>query len=143
MSPVFGAHSKAMLEGAHPELVRVFEEVIKHADCSILDSLRTIEQQRKNVAAGLSQTMDSKHLPDATGKSRAVDAAPYPQRWNENTPAKLTLWEVDQIYFAGLVMGIAAVLGVDLRYGGDWNSDQAQIGTGFRDLDHFELHVAP
>ena len=137
--PAFSPKSLAFLANANDDLVRVFTEAIKHVDFSILGSIRTVEQQRENVAKGLSKTMDSKHLPGPDGKARACDVAPYPQRWDDKVDAKMTTWEVDQVYFAGFVMGVAAMLGVDLRYGGDWNSDEALIGSGFRDLDHFEL----
>ena len=137
--PNFGPHSLAVLQDAHPDLVRVLTEVIRHADCTVLNSIRSVERQREFVRKGLSKTMASKHLPGPDGKARACDVAPYPQRWSETTGAKMTTWEVDQVYFGGFVMGVAAALGVPLRYGGDWNRDAAQIGAGFRDLDHFEL----
>lgn len=139
MSYPFGEHSRRELLTAVEPLQRVFNKVSEFRNCSILDGVRSVEQQKLNVAHGLSKTMDSKHLPNAEGKSEALDVAPYPQRWDDSEQIRMTTWEVDQVYFAGFVMGIAAMLGVELRYGGDWNSDDAKIGTGFRDLDHFEV----
>jgi peptidoglycan L-alanyl-D-glutamate endopeptidase CwlK len=135
----YSTRSEGFLEAADPRLARLFRAVVRYFDNSILNSIRTIEEQIENVRTGLSKTMDSKHLPGPDGKARAVDSAPYPQRWGDNTPSKMTQWEVDQVYYGGFVMGFAAAMGIPLRYGGDWNSDRAQIGTGFRDLDHFEL----
>lgn len=137
--PTFGTHSEQMLADAHPDLVRVFRAVIQHADCTVLNSIRTIEEQRRNVAKGLSKTMASKHLPGPDGKAHAVDVAPYPQHWTDTRDANMTRWEVEQVYFAGFVMGIAALMDVPLRWGGDWNQDRLDVGAGFRDLDHFEL----
>ena len=39
--------------------------------------VRTIEEQEANVAAGRSQTMRSKHLPQEDGYSQAVDVVAY------------------------------------------------------------------
>src|SRR5690242_19198436 len=120
--PAFSPKSDAFLDAAHPSLARLFREVIKHYDCSILGSIRTVEEQRANVAKGLSQTMDSKHLPGPDGLSRAVDAAPYPQRWDDPTKAKITTqWDVDLEHFDGFVRGYAAALGIPIRWGGDWD----------------------
>lgn len=116
------------------------QKAIEFCDFSVLNGLRTVEQQQKNVAAGLSQTMNSRHLPDANGVGHAVDAAPYPQRWD--APAiqpPLSKYEVDMIHFAGIVRGIAFMMGVPIRYGGDWDRDYQDIAKGFRDLDHFEI----
>lgn len=117
----------------HPDLQRLFREVLKHVDCSILDGMRTLDEQRRNVAAGLSQTMNSKHLPQADGLSHAVDVAPYPQRWDDPK------WKEDQLYFGGFVLGVASQMGIKLRWGGDWTGDNDPEYNSFEDLDHFEL----
>lgn len=55
-------------------------ELLVHSktDLSILKStLRTIEEQRQFVDSGVSQTMDSKHLPNERGLSEAVDIGIY------------------------------------------------------------------
>ena len=87
-----GQTSLERLEGVHPDLVSVVKRAIEitEQDFSVLEGLRSIEQQRKNVARGVSKTMNSRHL---TG--HAVDLVPYPlpkgewQRvwWNEIAPA--------------------------------------------------------
>ncbi len=46
-------------------------------DFTVLQTLRSLEDQRKAVASGNSRTMKSKHLPDETGKARAVDLAAW------------------------------------------------------------------
>jgi hypothetical protein len=42
-------------------------------------------------------------------------------------------------YFAGYVKGIAMMLGIPIRWGGDWNSNNDLKDNNFDDLPHFEL----
>ena len=124
--PSFSSKSLARLNSTDERLVRVFTEVVKHFDCTILEGKRTVDRQKMLVAQGKSKTMNSKHL---TGK--AVDVAPYPIDWNDRE--RFT-------YFAGYVMGIAAKMGIKLRWGGDWDRDQNLKDNSFDDLPHFEIH---
>jgi len=64
--------------------------------------------------------------------SLAVDVAPYPIDW-ENTNRFF--------YLAGLVEGIAAMMGVKVRFGGDWDSDKDFSDQKFNDLVHFEIAI--
>ena len=66
----------------------------------------------------------------AINPSKAVDAYPYPVDFNDLNRMR---------YFAGIVMGIAAVKGIKLRWGGDWNQDTQLSDNKFNDLPHFEL----
>ncbi len=79
--PSFGAESASHLTELHPNLKKVLNEVIKHWDCQIIDGKRTLAEQVKNVAKGVSKTMESKHLPGADGLGHAVDVMPYPYDW--------------------------------------------------------------
>ena len=124
--PSFSKQSRARLDSTDERLGRVFEEVIKHFDCTILEGRRTIDRQKMLVAQGKSKTMNSKHL---VGK--AVDVAPYPIDWNDRE--RFT-------YFAGYVMGIAAKMGIKLRWGGDWDRDTQVKDNSFDDLPHFEIY---
>jgi hypothetical protein len=60
----------------------------------------------------------------------AVDVAPYPVDWNDKERF---------YYFAGFVKGVASSLGISIRWGGDWNSDNNLKNQTFFDLPHFEL----
>ena len=62
--------------------------------------------------------------------SLAVDVAAYPIAWDDR--ARQTL-------FAGYVLATAKAMGVDLRWGGDWNRDTEVRDNGFDDLVHFEI----
>ena len=42
-------------------------------------------------------------------------------------------------YFAGFVKGIALMLGIPIRWGGDWNGNNDLKDNNFDDLPHFEL----
>ena len=59
-----GTKSKARLVGVNPILAFAVTEAIKltSADFTVLEGLRTKEQQRKNITRGVSWTMHSKHL---------------------------------------------------------------------------------
>ena len=61
------------LSGVHPDLVAVVKRAIEitEQDFSVIEGIRNIDRQRKLVAQGKSQTMNSRHL---TG--HAVDLAP-------------------------------------------------------------------
>lgn len=124
--PSFSKRSLDRLNTTDERLIRVFKEVVKHFDCTILEGIRSKERQKQLVAEGKSKTMNSKHL---TGK--AVDVAPYPIDWNDRE--RFT-------YFAGHVMGIAAKMGIKLRWGGCWARDTQVKNNSFDDLPHFEIY---
>ena len=124
--PSFSKKSQARLDSTDERLVKVFTEVVKHFDCTILEGKRTVDRQKMLVEQGKSKTMNSKHL---VGK--AVDVAPYPIDWNDRE--RFT-------YFAGYVMGIAAKMGIKLRWGGDWDRDTQLKDNNFDDLPHFEIY---
>jgi len=115
--PKLGKRSKKNMEGIHPDLIKILEEAIKRYDFSVIDGLRTMEQQKKLYAEGKSQTLKSKHL---TG--HAVDIVPYPVDWNDVGRFK---------DLALIVLEIASQMGIGIRYGGNWKS--------FKDYPHFEL----
>lgn len=123
--PKFSKQSLNRLQSCDERLFKLFSEVVKHFDCTILEGRRTVERQSMLVKQGKSKTMNSKHL---TG--RAVDVAPYPINWEDRE--RFT-------YFAGFVMGIASQQGLKLRWGGDWDKDTDLADNSFDDLPHFEI----
>ena len=60
--PKFSEQSKARLATCHPDLQRVFNEVIKHVDCTIIEGVRSINTQKEYVRTGKSKTMDSEAI---------------------------------------------------------------------------------
>lgn len=137
--PSFGARSKEALETCHPDIQRVLNEAIKYIDFSVLEGHRGQQAQDKAFADGYSKLKwphgnhNHKDHPEAKVDkpiSRAVDIAPYPIVWNDTERFVL---------FAGFILGIAAMLGVKLRWGGDWNMNTQVKDEKFRDWGHFEL----
>lgn len=146
--PQFGKKSLQNLENVHPDLVRLFNEVIKHIDCTVLCGHRGQAEQDAAYAAGNSKLKfpQSKHnkMP-----SLAVDVmrwyAEKPNvRWPDLkglTPEQLQKAReyASTAHFAGVVRGIALTMGIDLRWGGDWNRDfELQNGDDW-DMPHYEL----
>lgn len=156
-----GRSSKAFLNTCTPGIQRVFGQVVRYFDNKILDGARTPDDQKKNVASGASKTLDSKHIPrkpngdyDPNGKSKAVDAAPYPIKWpdvkafkaildklseDERKALKIYIKTVGRFYaFHGYAMATGDAMGVSLRGGGDWDKDWDFTDQTFDDLVHFE-----
>ena len=127
--PHFSTESLDELGTCDDRLQSIFNEVIKQFDCSILDGHRGEEEQNEKYRNGLSklQYPNSKHNSEP---SLAVDAAPYPIDWHDRERF---------CYFAGYVKGIARLMGIELRWGGDWDRDTEVKDNNFDDLPHFEL----
>jgi hypothetical protein len=81
------------------------------------------------VADGKSQVYwpNGKHN---TVPSCAVDVTPYPIQWDDRER---------QTLFAGYVLATAKAMGVNLRWGGDWDRDTEVRDNSFDDLVHFEI----
>tara|TARA_Y100000296_G_scaffold48644_1_gene55751 strand:+ start:3390 stop:3692 length:303 start_codon:yes stop_codon:yes gene_type:complete len=94
-------------------------------DVTIIEGLRTKERQEELVSQGKSQTKFSKHI-----EGRAVDLAPYPIDWKDRERFH---------YMGGMVRGIGKQMGVDVRWGGDWDSDGEIKDNKFDDLVHVEI----
>jgi peptidoglycan L-alanyl-D-glutamate endopeptidase CwlK len=125
--PSFSPKSTARLATCERSLQAVFNEVVKHFDCTVLEGRRTKKRQEWLYANKKTKTLQSKHLYDP---AQAVDVAPYPIDWRDT----------DRFYyFAGYVMGTAEQLGIAIRWGGDWNEDTQVRDEDFKDLVHFEL----
>ncbi|WP_295531502.1 M15 family metallopeptidase [uncultured Pseudacidovorax sp.] len=119
-----GKNSLNELQGVHPDLVAIVQRaiVLTAQDFGVHDGLRTLEEQKKLIATGASQTLDSRHL---TG--HAVDLVPY---FN----GKLR-WEWPPIYvIADAVRTAARELNTPLRWGGAWDVDFTASNDSPEDL---------
>jgi peptidoglycan LD-endopeptidase CwlK len=127
--PSFSAKSKERLETCHPDLQKLFNEVVKHYDCSILCGYRSEEDQEEAVRNGFSKAPfpNSKHnyFP-----SLAVDVVPFPIDWKDRGRF---------LHFAGFVLATAKQLGIEIRCGADFNGDLNFKNDSFFDAPHFEL----
>lgn len=133
MIPHFSATSLDRLNGCDTQLIEVFSEVIRHYDCTVICGHRDSEAQNTAYRNGHSQVRypDSKHN---RYPSLAIDVAPYPIDWLD-----LDRFRV----FGGFVMGVAAAMGVGLRWGHDWDGDWDFKDQSFHDFPHFEIINQP
>ena len=116
--PRFGKRSKEKLATCDDRLQKVFNEVIKHVDCSVLEGHRSKERQNKLYEEGKTKVRYPKGRHNAS-PSNAVDVVPYPIDWNDRERFHL---------FAGFVLGVANRMGYTLRWGGDWPRDAGRPG---------------
>ena len=125
----FGKSSKERLATCDERLQKVFNEVIKYVDCSILEGYIDGERQDKLFKEGKTKVMypEGRHN---NNPSRAVDVAPYPIDWDDRERFHL---------FAGFVLGIARSMNINLRWGGDWNQNFEVDDNKFDDFPHFEI----
>ena len=128
--PKFSKKSKQKLSTCHPLLQKLFNKVIKHVDCTVIEGVRSIEKQQNYVRTGVSKTLKSKHLKQDDGYSHAVDVIAYPIEWENYNRNYI---------FAGYVRGIADSMGIKIRMGADWDGDFTTKDQTFHDLPHFEL----
>jgi len=125
--PKFSKASAIKLATCHPDLQRLFNEIIKTRDCTIICGARTLEDQQKAFAGGFSKIdgikTKSKHQISAEKPlSDAVDVLPYPIKWDDRK---------GHDNFALAVKATAEHLKIKVRWGGDFK--------GFRDAPHWEI----
>jgi len=127
--PYFGKKSKERLNTCDSNLQKVFNEVIKHVDCSVLEGHREKDRQNKLFKEGKTKVKypNGRHNRQP---SSAVDVTPYPVDWKDRER---------QTLFAGFVIGVASQMGINLRWGGDWDQDFQVVDNRFDDFPHFEL----
>ena len=120
------------LKTCHPKLQMLALAVVERFDCTVVCGNRPEDEQNLAYAQGNSKLKypDSKHNPLP---SEAIDLAPY-------IAGKGIVWDSAQCYFfAGYVVHTAEMLGIKIRWGGDWDSDRDVKDQSFNDLVHFEL----
>ena len=125
----FGKSSKKRLATCDERLQKVFNEVIKYVDCSVLEGHRSEERQNKLFEEGKTKVKYPKGRHNSS-PSRAIDVTPYPVDWDDRER---------QTLFAGFVIGIARSMDIRLRWGGDWDMDFQVMDNRFDDFPHFEL----
>jgi peptidoglycan L-alanyl-D-glutamate endopeptidase CwlK len=127
--PTFSERSLRRLADCHPDLQKLFQEVIRHVDCTVLVGFRNKEDQETAFETGHSQ----KHWPESNHNkfpSVAIDVAPYPVDWDD--------W-MRWYTFAGYVRGMADQMGIKIRSGLDWSNDFKFHDQRLNDGPHFEL----
>lgn len=128
MAFTLSAGSVMKLNGVHPDLIRVVKRAaaISELEFIVTCGVRTVTEQKINVAKGASKTMRSRHIPEsnACNMSCAVDLAPLVYgkvRWDWPLFHKL----------APAMKEAAKLENVAIEWGGDWKT--------FKDGPHFQL----
>lgn len=137
---IVSAASRLRLQGVHLDLVKVVERAALLIDADggnltfrVTEGVRTKERQAQLMAAGASQTMNSRHL-----SGHAVDLAAEVSgvvRWD---------WPC-YIRIANTMRRAALDLGLPVVWGGTWKPlstvalTAADLSKGFPDGPHFEL----
>jgi len=135
----FSTRSAANLATCTTGIQRVMNAVIKEIDFSVIYGHRVKALQNKAFADGFS----TKQWPDSTHNevpSRGVDVLPYPSGWPQDSDSDLVkMHKIAHFYYlAGVIDTKAKELGVNLRWGGDWDMDKDFLDQTFDDLAHFE-----
>lgn len=107
----FSVRSLRNLEGVNRKLVNVVHEAlaVSDIDFAVIQGLRTMEEQKRLVASGASQTMKSKHL-----SGDAVDLMAFLGRRGS--------WELPLYFKLVDAMKNAAIANdVRIRWGGAWS----------------------
>ena len=137
--PYFSNASKEKLDSCQADLIRLFNKVIEHWDCTIIYGHRSMEEQMELFKKGRSFVKGEWRITDKSKvrtykdgtkeksyhnyyPSQAVDVAPYPIDWGDETRF---------IAFGNYVKGVADAMGISVKWGGDWES--------FKDYAHWYI----
>jgi len=135
--PSFGTASLGRIETCHPEIQEVCFEVIPVYDFTVIWGRRGEGPQDEAFANGFSNVPwpESKHNAIEPLLSDAIDIAP----WFTARPHIRWDHEREFIQLSGYILMAAAALGVELTWGGDWDSDRDLYDRNLPfDLGHFE-----
>ena len=126
-----GKGSMKALSTCHPDLQLVARMVITYIDFKVIVGHRGRQAQNRAYNAKPQQSKlkfpEGKHNKKP---SEAFDLAPYPIDWDDT---------MRFIFLAGFILMAANVLGIRMRWGGDWDSDTQLKDNRFNDMGHFEV----
>lgn len=132
-SYAFSSTSNAKLDTCDLRLQSVFRAVIEIRDCSIICGVRGRDEQNEAFRTGNSEKewpFSLHNTEDPMLLVKAVDVYPYP----------IDLYDKRRFdHFAGIVLGVAFGMGIDLTWGGDWDSDLDLNEHKLQDLGHYQL----
>ena len=127
----FSERSTRCLAECDPRLQRLAAHAIENGgvDFTVYCGHRNEADQNKAVLEGKSK-LRYPHSKHNQFPSLAFDAAPYPIDWDDVDGFKR---------MARAIMDSAHVLGIQIRWGGDWNCDGDKTTNDDWDKPHFEL----
>jgi len=125
MSFKLSNRSLGKLEGVHPDMVATVKRAIEltKVDFGITCGLRTVEEQKRLVATGRSQTMNSKHIPQSDEYSHAVDCLAYVDGD--------VCWEIN-VYddICDAMAAAAKEVGASIKWGAAWSEGDIRAYKG-------------
>ena len=109
----FSDRSLVKLEQCHPDIIKLFMEVVTGFDCTVVEGHRDEDRQKELFELGKTQLLwpNSKHNKKP---SEGIDMVPYPVDWEDRERF---------LFFGGYVMGKADSMKIGLRWGGGWDRD--------------------
>lgn len=124
------ARCETRLAGVHPDLVRVVRAMAAGgAVFRVVEGMRTVERQRDLVAAGASQTMNSRHI---TG--HAVDLVPMIDG--------AVSWDWKHFYPLADAVRVATIAEkVSIIWGGAWGMLMTDYATAKAGQDRYKARV--
>jgi peptidoglycan L-alanyl-D-glutamate endopeptidase CwlK len=147
--PSFSQRSLERRAGVHPDLCRLADRAVLRFDCTVLHNggVRSPELQLDLYNQKLTKTLDSKHLMQMDGWGHALDLAPWwPDEPHVRWPGEEGISEAERIErwrrwsaFGGYMMGLAEWMGINVRWGQDWDRDWNFAEHSFIDSPHWEL----
>ncbi len=127
----YSKSSKRKLETCDVDLQILFNEIIKHRDCTVVSGMRTPQEQLELYKKGrlgnkgpIVTNVDgyNKKSKHNHNPSLAADVVPYPIDWND----------IDRFKeFGNFVQGVAVGLGLKIEWGGNWRN--------FKDYPHYQI----
>ena len=145
LMPSFGTKSRFELDSCHDDIQDVCNIAILHRDFSVTEGKRSEDQQKNNMASGVSKTLNSKHVYPLGEPSNAVDIQPYPFRgW----PSEEGISETEKLLrlkdfntLASYIIGVGHGMGINLISGMDWDGDWDFTDQSFHDLPHIQRDI--
>lgn len=152
----YGRASRRRLGSCHVDLQRIADMALSLGlmDITVVCGHRSQEEQ--DALYPEFTRVKYPHSKHNTNPSIAIDLAPYHPVYGYLSGSeeqigkiafkeKISLAEASSFIkseyhrLAGIILTCAKHLGIDLRWGGDWDSDSNTLDQNFIDLPHFEL----
>ena len=133
----YGKRSQERLATVTTNLQLVFKIVLALGliAIAVVEGRRSKEDQNEYFRTGKSRVQwpNGKHnVKNPNDLAEAVDAAPY-------VNGKISWDQRHCIFLAGLVQAVGKMVGVEIRWGGNWDRDGEPVtDQDFQDLVHFE-----
>lgn len=143
----WGKRSKEVFDTLDPRLQGLANTVLQIIDVSLVEGERTDEYQfglfkrgrkevngswviiNKNAVVTYKDGYEKKST-HQTSPSIAFDMVPAGVGYSDKNAA---------IYMAGIIWGVAYMMGIKIRWGGDWDRDTDMTDQSFMDYWHWEL----